>query len=175
VPTGRHDRPRPSSLEPYQNPPATSEAAETGHCQCQPILHGGFLIVTNRSAAEGDLRPGPVNTCLSRPEPSRVDPSPTAKAGLRNYPCRPLSRGRTLPPLTEGVRHRPRPSGRASSTMRSCRRLCLVKARADYTPLSRPRCSPYWDRSWRGRRECSPGAPPSTDSVFRSIRIRSPC
>jgi hypothetical protein len=41
--------------------------------------------------------------------------------------------------------------------------------------LSRPRCSPYQDRSLRGRRECSPGAPPSTDSGSRSTRIRSPC
>jgi hypothetical protein len=32
-----------------------------------------------------------------------------------------------------GVRHWPRPSGSASSTTRSCRCLCLVKAQADYT------------------------------------------
>ena len=44
-----------------------------------------------------------------------------------------------------------------------------------HAPLTRPRCSPYWDRSWRGRRGCSPGAPPPTDSGSCSTRIRSPC
>jgi hypothetical protein len=44
-----------------------------------------------------------------------------------------------------------------------------------HAPLSRPGCSPYWDRSWRGSRGCSPGVPPLTDSVCRLTRIHSPC
>ena len=43
-----------------------------------------------------------------------------------------------------------------------------------HAPLRRPRCSPYRDRSWRGRRGCAPGVPPPTGSVSRSTRIRSP-
>ena len=43
-----------------------------------------------------------------------------------------------------------------------------------HAPLRRPRCSPYRDRSWRGRRGCAPGVPPPAGSVSRSTRIRSP-
>src|SRR5215472_5134127 len=38
----------------------------------------------------------------------------------------------------------------------------------------RRRYNQYWDRSWRGTHGCAPGAPPPTDSVSRSRRIRSP-
>lgn len=41
--------------------------------------------------------------------------------------------------------------------------------------LSRPRCSPYRDRSWRGRRGCSAGVRSPADPVSRSTRTRSPC